>query len=347
VNERILPIRPQKAVSGFCRRHARLAVTVLLLTLVAWETSWQEVTTAFSRLRLELWLAAAGVLIATQFLSAWRWQVLAQPFGFQRTLGQMTSYYFIGMYFNLLLPTSVGGDVVRAWYLDAGSGRRLAAFVAVFVDRFSGLVVLLGLACIGVALSPLDLPRWIPLFVWTATCSAVAGVALVPWLGRHSQRVARRLEKLRLALRALRAPRLVLGSTLLSLGVQAGNVILVWLIGRAIGAEVPGGYYWIMVPMVSLLAMLPVSINGMGVREGATALFLAHLGVPDGTAKTLAMLWFAVFLAVSLLGGVVYLFGHFPKPMTPATTLDETEVDDGSIDRSADEGRTGQCQAAA
>jgi glycosyltransferase 2 family protein len=347
VTERTLTTRPPGVLARFTRKYARVAVTLVLLTWVAWETNWQEVGSAFARLRLELWLAAVAVLVATQFVSAWRWQALARPFGFERSIGQLVSYYFIGMYFNLLLPTSVGGDVVRAWYLDGHSGRRLAAFVAVFVDRFSGLVVLLSLACAGVVLWPLELPAWIPLFVWTAAGGAVLAVAGLPRFARHSKRVARRLDKVRQALRALRAPRLLLGSTLLSLGVQAGNVILVWLIGNAIGAEVPGGYYWIMVPMVSLLAMLPVSINGMGVREGATALFLAHLGVPDGTAKTLALLWFAVFLTVSLLGGVVYLFGHFPKPVTPTATMDETEVDDGSIDRGADQGRAGQHRAVA
>jgi len=337
-------------VSRWCRKRARLAVTVVLLTWVAWQTNWEEVASAFGRLRLELWLAAIGMLVATQFASAWRWQALARPFGFERSIGQLTSYYFIGMYFNLLLPTSVGGDVVRAWYLDGGSGRRLAAFGAVFLDRFSGLVVLLSLACAGVLLSPLHLPAWIPWFVWTTACCAAAAIVGVPWLARSSKSLARPLGKMRLALEALRAPRLLLCSTVLSLGVQAGNVVLVWLVGKSIGAEVPDGYYWIMVPMVSLLAMLPVSINGMGVREGATAMFLAHLGVPDGTAKTLALLWFAVFLAASLLGGVVYLFGQFPRPVTPrptAATLEETEVDDGFIDCGADQGRARQHQAAA
>jgi uncharacterized protein (TIRG00374 family) len=327
------------------RKYARLVTTVAVVGLVAWETDWQQVGAAFARLRLELWLAAVGVLITTQFVSAWRWQALARPLGFERTIKQMVSYYFIGMYFNLLLPTSVGGDVVRAWYLDGGAGRRLAAFAAVFLDRFSGLVVLLSLACLGVLLTPLELPAWIVWFVWsTAGCAALI-VAGVPWVAKLQKRATGLLRKMQLALKALRSPRLIVGSTILSFVVQAGNIVLVWLIGMAIGADVPGGYYWIMVPMVSLLAMLPVSINGMGVREGATALFLAHLGVPDGTAKTLAFLWFAVFLTVSLLGGVVYLFGHFPRPVSATATLNMTEVEDGSIDCGADQGRARQHQA--
>jgi glycosyltransferase 2 family protein len=341
------PAPRPRSLSHWYRKYARLAITAVLLTWVAWHTNWEEVASAFGRLRLELWFAALGVYVGTQIISAWRWQVLARPFGFERTLRQMVGYYFIGMYFNLMLPTSVGGDVVRAWYLDGGGGRRLAAFVAVFLDRFSGLLVLLSLACLGVLIWPMELPQWIPWFVWGTTGCAALTIAAVPWLARSKSQRRQPLGRMRLAIEALRAPRLLVGSTILSLGVQAGNVLLVWLIGQSIGADVPGGYYWIMVPMVSLLTMLPVSINGMGVREGATALFLAHLGVPDGTAKTLALLWFAALLAASLLGGVAYLFGQFPRPMTPTATLEEMELDDGSIDCGPNQGRTRQHQTVA
>ena len=117
--------------------------------------------------------------------------------------------------------------------------------------------------------------------------------------------------------------------------------MLVWLIGVAIGAEVPAGYYWILVPMVSLLTMLPVSINGMGMRESAMVLFLAPLGIAESVAVTLALLWFAVFLAVSLMGGVVYLVGSFQRPVVP------TEAEHGPVSGGADQGRARQPPAAA
>src|SRR5262245_36993905 len=141
-------------------------------------------------MRIELWLAAVGMLMLTQMISAWRWQMLARPFGFECGVSRLTAYYFIGMYFNLLLPTSVGGDVMRAWYLDGGSGRRLAAFVSVFVDRFSGLLVLLSLACIGVLLLPLELPLWIPWLVWGVTLCGAACIVVSLWLGRRGAGVA-------------------------------------------------------------------------------------------------------------------------------------------------------------
>jgi uncharacterized membrane protein YbhN (UPF0104 family) len=313
---------------------------------VAWQTDWGQVGRAFAHLRLAWWLAAALALVLAQLASARRWQLLAAPLGFHRPLTQLTAFYFIGMYFNLVLPTSVGGDVVRACYLDGRSGRRLAAFVCVLLDRLSGLAVLLAVAALGVVLSPVALPAWVVGSVGGVWACALLGLALLPLvarLGGASGQARRVLD----ALAVVRSPRLLVWTTLLSAFVQAANVALVWLVGRAIGAPVPGPYYWVLVPMVTLLTLLPVSVNGMGVREGATVLFLAPLGVGRGTALTLAFLWFAVTAAVSLAGGVVYLLGHFPAPALAPAGADERRCDHGPVGRDPDQGRARQFKAAA
>jgi glycosyltransferase 2 family protein len=298
---------PRPARRGIFSLVLRVGVTAGLIAWTVATTDWTAVGRSFASMRLELWLAALATLIVAQLLSAWRWQILSRPFGFERTVRQMASYYFIGMFFNLVLPTSVGGDVIRAWRLDGGSGRRLAAFAAVFLDRFSGLCVLLGLACLGVACYPATLPPWVVWFVLGTTACAVLGIALAPWLAGLGARVVRPLGKVRTALQTLQRPRLLAVSTALSLGVQAANVVLVMFVGWGLGADIPIGYYWILVPSVSLLAMLPASINGYGLRERATILFLAPLGVAQTTAVALALAWTGVFLAASLLGGLVTL----------------------------------------
>jgi uncharacterized membrane protein YbhN (UPF0104 family) len=328
-------------------KRLRLTITVVLLAWVGYHTDWAKVGGALAHMRVELWLAALGVLGLTQVVSAWRWQILARPFGFERSIGQLLNYYFIGMYFNLLLPTSVGGDVVRAWYLDGGGGQRALAFVSVFVDRFSGLLVLLCFGCVGVLVSPAGIPSWIPALVWATTASAVLAIVLASWLARRGERFSKQFAKVRLAIDVLRSPRLFAGSTLLSLGVQAGNIVLVWLVGLALGAEVPFGYYWVVVPMVTLLTMLPVSVNGMGVRENAMVVFLAPLGVAEATATPLALLWFLVFLVASLAGGLVYLLGRFERPVAVAPAPCDQESDDGPISDSPDQGRARQYRAAA
>ena len=163
----------------------RVVVSAALLIWLAWRTDWHQVGQVFRHLRLELWLSAVGLFLLAQVVSAVRWRLLAQPLGFQAPLRDFLRFYFVGMFFNLLLPTSVGGDVVRAWYLDGRSGRRLAAFLSVFVDRFSGLLVLLTLACLADILCPIALPLWIEASLWATAGCAVMGLLSIPALARR------------------------------------------------------------------------------------------------------------------------------------------------------------------
>jgi uncharacterized membrane protein YbhN (UPF0104 family) len=332
----------------------KLLVSAVLLGLFAWRTDWAKVADVFRNMRVEMWLAALGVYLGAQVLSSFRWQWMARALGFTQPLGHFAGFYFIGMFFNLVLPTSVGGDVIRACYLDQGSGRRLDAFLSVFVDRFSGLLVLLGLACTAVFFCPLALPPWVFWSVWGTAAAAAVGLAAMAiscWLpevgydvdrpvGRWTAKFAN-LQRTARALPAVygRRPGMVLGTTLLSVGVQVANVLVVWLVGQALDLPVPGAYYWILVPMVSLLCVLPLSVNGMGIREGGVCLFLAPLQVPETTALSLAFLWFAAVVAANLSGGFVYLFGSFPRP--------ELRADDEPVGDYSDQGRARESAAAA
>jgi uncharacterized membrane protein YbhN (UPF0104 family) len=346
----------------------RLGVSAVLLTRLACRTDWGQVQAGFAGLRWEYWLTAVVVLILAQVVSARRWKHYTDQLGLARSLGQLTGFYFIGMYFNLMLPTSVGGDVVRAWYLDGQSGRRLPAFASVILDRVNGLFALVALACVAVALSPLALPSWIIMGVWGALACGVLGIAGAQWFAQRApahhpealegdpNKPELRLAWLRTTLGLFCMPRSLIATLLLSLCVQAANVLVVWLIGQAIHVPIPDSFYWIMVPMVTLFTLLPISVNGMGVREEATVSLLAPLGIAEGAALTLSILWFAVHASVSLLGGVVYLLGHFPKPALPSLPEQRQadraaerreEVTRGSFGGDSDQGRTGQHRRAA
>ena len=328
-------------------KYVRMAVSALLLGWIAWHTDWERVRQSFVNLRVELWLAAVGILVVCQAISARRWQLFARELRFDRPLHRLLGYYLIGMYFNLLLPTSVGGDVMRAWYLDGGSGRKLASFAAVLLDRINGLIVLIAMACAAVALSPERLPAWITWSVWGIGASALVGLASLPLLVRLEVLPQGRRQQLQTMVQALHARRPLVEATLWSAVVQIANVLFVWLIGLALSIDVPPAYYFIFVPMVSLLTLLPISVNGMGVREGGVALFLVPFGVPQSTAVTLAFLWFAVFAVGGLLGGVVYLCGAYPRPVARPQGPGEEANDHGSLSRHSDQGRERQLDQAA
>ncbi len=318
----------------------RVLFSAALLTWIARNTNWSQVGEAFANLRVECWLGAVGILIGTQFLSSKRWQLFARELRFERSVPKLTAYYFIGMFFNLLLPTSVGGDVVRAWYLDAGAKRRLAAFASVLLDRLNGLAVLIVLAVLGVFMTQTPLPAWVSWSVFALAALAATGFLALPVLARVPYLPTVRREQLATVVSVIHQPRVLITTTGLSFLVQVANVVLVWWIGLGLGMDVPFAYYWILVPMVTLLTILPLSLNGMGVREGGTVLFLSPLGVPQETALTLAFLWFAVFGIASLMGGAVYLWEG-----QAATASQESK--DGSFNRRSDQGREGQPRSAA
>src|SRR5262245_11196058 len=250
----------------------KFLVSGALLGVLAWRTDWRHVAAVFGQLRLAWWLAALAVYAGAQLLSSIRWQQLSRPLGFDLPLGYFLGYYFVGMFFNLILPTSVGGDVVRALYLDDGSGRRLPAFVSVFVERCSGLLVLLALAGGATLFCPAGVPAWVAWSVWTTLAVfGVGGVAAWVYCGlriadgglNDAEKSGRpgRFVVLQSAIRNLQSaiqerPSLLVTTTLLSVGVQAANVVLVWLVGEAIAAPVPAAYYWIVVPMVSLMQVV-------------------------------------------------------------------------------------------
>jgi glycosyltransferase 2 family protein len=343
-------------------KRIRLLLGLALVVLIVWWTDWGRVVESFARMNWGWWVAAFVLYLGIQAVSSLRWRLMAQPMGFQGSLGRFVALYFIGMFFNLVLPTSVGGDVVRAWYLARSDGetsrpgRGVAAFSSVFLDRLSGLMMLLALACVAVFFCPPEVESWLPWTVWGLTASAVVGLACLTWLSRMRLPLHRfpklnaRLTKLTGHLReaiglAVLQPKLLPLTLLLSVIVQVANVVIVWMLAQGLGIEVSLAYFGVVVPVISLLTMLPMSVNGMGVREGAMVLLLGSVGVAGGPAVSLAFLWFLIQAAASLGGVVFYVGGGFARP--PAEGLSVEEADHGSVGDHSDQGRERQSQAAA
>lgn len=329
-------------------KYLRVAVTGLLMAWIASGQKWTEIRQAFVDLDVSLWLAAVGLLIGAQMVSAVRWQVFARQLGMERTFWQLTKYYLIGMYFNLALPTSVGGDVARVLYLNANSGRKLRATAAVLLDRINGLVVLIALGCVAVLFAaPPETPQWVKLAVYSIPAAGVGGVLALAAIARWGRLPENRKQQIGVMWEVVRHPRALVVTTSLSLVVQIASAAIVWLVGQGLSLEIPWGYYAVFVPMVSLLTLLPLSLNGIGVREWGCVLFLTPLGVREAHALTLSVLWFAVQLAVSVLGGIVYLIAQDKGGHDKGVRTLSLEADHGPVDRDSDQGRTRQLGRAA
>jgi hypothetical protein len=304
------------------KKYWRLLGSLVLVGLLVWRIDWRQVVSAFAQLNVTYWLAALGLYLLTQGVSTLRWQMLAGMVGLGGRWRDYLSHYFVGMFFNLVLPTSVGGDVMRAWYLGRQqgpappTGRRTAAFLSVLADRVNGFAVLILVACAAALCCPTPLPRWIAWTVagmGTACLLGLAALPALPWLQKVLPAHPRLTHLLDGAALYLRDRRGMIAVTFLSLVVQVANIVIAWLVGEGLGLQVPPLYYGVLIPLVSILTLLPISLNGMGLREGGTVLLLAPLGIGSAQAVTLSLLIFAVYTAASLAGGVVYLFSSAPR----------------------------------
>jgi uncharacterized membrane protein YbhN (UPF0104 family) len=266
------------------------------------------------------------IYLVAQLMSAVRWMVLARPLGFQTRFTDMIVYYFIGMFFNLFAPSTVGGDVTRVYYLardkgtDQGSGWKsttLQATIVVLSDRAIGMIVLIWLGAAGLALFPwFPVPAALRLLTFGLALGFIVGALVLPLLRQILPASSHVLvNRVRVALGTFRQHRsAILFAILISLMVHGIQASMHVLIGRALHIEVPLSYCFILYPLVGAFAALPVSFNGIGLREGGYLFLLGIIGVDSEKAIAFGLLLFLIGALDSLLGGIAFVLRKTPPP---------------------------------
>jgi glycosyltransferase 2 family protein len=305
---RVLADRPVHR--GSWKLFAKVAVSVGLLAYLSRRVDFVEIGRFLVRVDLFGALAAIGVYLAGQVLSALKWRRLALALGFRGDPMRFVAHYFIGMFFNTFGFGTVGGDIVRAFYLAESDGRRGLALNTVVADRVSGLVVLLAIALVAlVVFHHYELPAAIYWSVIALSSALLGGWRLLPWL---LPKLLPQENRLRRLVEVDLAPywddyRLLAEVSVFSLFFHLSQIGVLVILTHALGLAVPWSYCFVFGPLVNVMAAIPVSLNGLGVREGGYVFFLAHVGVPRESAIAFALTWFAVVMLSAGIGGVVYL----------------------------------------
>jgi uncharacterized protein (TIRG00374 family) len=269
---------------------------------------------------------ALGVYLIAQGISAVRWATLARPLGIKTPFKDLIQYYLIGMFFNLFGPSTVGGDVTRVYYLvkDAeahAKGRPVTtvhAAISVLMDRAIGMVVLVWLGAVGLLLFPgYAVPKSVRNGTFLLAWGLLLGVLLTPVLKRFLAEDGHHLAvKLRLALRSYRLHwRALLAAALLSLAVHLIQAWMHTVMGRALDIEVPFSFSLIVYPLVGTFAAIPISLNGLGLREGGYMFLFAVIGIGTEQGIAFGILLFLIVALDSLLGGLLFLFRRKSRPV--------------------------------
>ena len=253
-------------------------------------------------------------------LSAWRWQRVLAVFDTHVGLRTLLGYYLAGQFVGNVLPSTVGGDVLRVSRSSKSTGSPDVAFASVVIERLTGFVALPLLTLIGILVRPslLDVPHaWISVLIALITVVALLVILVVAASPHLAGRFAKHENWMRFIGavhigidRMRREPGRATSVVLAAVCYQMSVVAAVWCAVHALGVSVPDAAVIAFVPAVAMAQVLPISLSGLGIREGLLVVLLHPLGVPTGKAIGVGLLWYGMTLVVSLLGAPLFAIGH-------------------------------------
>lgn len=267
--------------------------------------------------------AALAIFFTSSLLGAVQWHVLLRAGEVNLPFGRTFRLYFTGLFFNNFLPANIGGDAFKIYDVVRGGNEPHRVFAITLLDRVFGIT---GLCVLALAASIIIAPSGI--IEGTGVYIAVFLVLVIPvFLLAFSRNLSGRLrsvtgkirlwglgERIELVLnhigryRSLRA--LTGGVILLTLVIQSMRILTHIAVGKALGIEL-GGWtltsFFVFVPLLGLVMTLPISINGLGVREGAGIVLFSQVGIFEEQALLMEFITYVVQVVISLTGGVFFL----------------------------------------
>jgi hypothetical protein len=291
----------------------RPLVSLVLLGLLFWRFGAGAVWETLSRAE-PVWLGAGLVMVVVALLiSAWKWQVLLAAQGLDVPFRTLFGSYLVGIFFNNFLPSNIGGDVARVHDVARYTGKGSAAAASVIGERLlAGLALALTAAVAllfsfrssapvaGTVLAVLALFGLLVAGIASARFRGALGARFPRWQNSVMARIAGQIG----AAFADRQAFVVV--MILSLLFHASVVLLGWITFVAIGAPVPLAACFLYIPVISAIQLIPVSLNGFGVREGAYVFFFGSAGLAASQAVAASLLFAILVGAVSLIGGVLF-----------------------------------------
>jgi uncharacterized membrane protein YbhN (UPF0104 family) len=300
----------------------KLLFTLALVALLLARISPAKALALLGEARPAPLALALAVFALSVVLGAWQWGRFLGALGIRLRPGELTELYWVGLFFNNFMPGSVGGDLVKVLDLSRRARDPVAVAAATLADRLTGLAALAALAMLAAwglradaGLRPLAQGILLGGALFLLLGALFYVDPFLRALYRLGQRFglwppgglrARALEQLRL-LRARRG--LLLRLFAVSLGVQALRVGVHYGVGVALlgAASPPLAGYFLAVPPLAFALTLPLTLGGFGLREGLALPLFAPLGVSGEAAVAIELVAYLLMLAVSLVGGVLFL----------------------------------------
>jgi len=301
------------------------AVTIGLIGILLYIVDWDRAAELVNRGLTKIIIVAPVLFLVGLAVAAWRWRIILTNVGVSISYRQTYMGYLFGAFYNVFLPGVIGGDVVRVTYCKLWAQCPLGTATAtVLLERVFGVLALMLIACFTYMCFPPTLSALLTV-EGTSFVLLLAGCGMllifITLIGRHVW-IGWLLKKDKIASNQF-IPSVLRTLNVLDLRTLGTSVVLsalyqtVWIfttfyISRAIGLFVPIHVFFSILPLVYLVTVLPVSLGGLGVREGTFVLLLAQFGVMASDAVTLSFLEYLSRIVIAGFGGLVYFFSGLP-----------------------------------
>ena len=314
MKRRLLPIILRLLVSG--------SLIAILLSLV----NLSELGHALQSASIWYLLVALLLVFLRLIIMAYRWHIMLSEKGMSVPFYSLTAIYFVGRFFSRFLPTVIGGDIVRGYELSKISHRLVDSAATIVMERILGFVAAFIVCWISLIfgyryLEGTNIPAIIGgmSFGFILLLAVMFNATLMTRILSLSRVIKRwniegKLIKAYRSLHAFTASRDVLVKGLLVSCIhQIVGIAVAFFVSQALGLEVPFVYFLVAIPMIWIIMMIPVSIAGLGVREGAFVLFFTQYGVSSENSLLLSLLIFGLNMVIALFGGIIYAWGGYRK----------------------------------
>jgi len=294
---------------------ALISAALIIILVYMMRGKYHAIVGAVKGTKIAIFILALFTFICAGALASLRLKIIVNIQNIKIRFREALSLNFIGYFFNNFLPTSIGGDVVKAYYLSRKKKEKMPAFTAIFIDRVIGLITMIFMAFIALLIAGNQISDVkVRYAIYLVTLMALGAIIFMT-----NRRIAKKFsimlvfarpieDKLKTAYNVIHRHKhhtmLMCQSFAISIASQLMFFLTIGILAVSIGSRIPALDLLLRMPIVSTISLLP-SINGLGVREGATVVFFGPI-IGRENAFVVSILLLAVLLVTSLVGGAIY-----------------------------------------
>ena len=300
---------------SIARQVLKTILSLTILGFIAIQVDLSQTITLIQSLNLVYLAGVLALGVFGIFVSTQKWSLLLTQAGTPIPFGQLLRLFWIGVFFNNLLPGRTGGDLVRAYGTAKDSPNRAGAALSVGIDRGLNLAALLGIALVALLYFPGNLPQALgATLIYTALSLAGASLLVLVVTShisiKSNSRIGHLLKEAIAAVRGLiKKPTLLLKSIALALVYQSAMIYGNYLVALTLGVNIGPGVFFYLIPVTALITLIPVTLNGFGLREGAYVVVFAQVGLAAEVSVAISLVATLCMIGLSLVGGLFYLRG--------------------------------------